>query len=301
MSVELKMDKLNVRNYSTWSTVMRSLLMSRGLWKYCQKDHHFSAEDAAKDEGGITELDMMKHEEAKHLMYASMEPAQIVSTGSCTSAYSLWRKIMVNHEGTEKDHRNLALSDFLGLKYHKDESIVQYCGRYELALGRLQASTYSVDESTKIWVFKNSLPKELKSAVNMWAMANADGTITELITQMKIQYHMDRGEGHEDTVALYSDENRRTHETSSRSSNQRTKTITTNQLAVTARSPGTSGKSAESSSRTTKGRRNSLPKGTQITSSLITQALLLPTSSLTLLQSQQMATHGSLTPVQPAI
>lgn len=196
-----KIEKLSARNYATWKIMMCSLLTSKGLSIVCDK----------KTE--VTEDNVQKHEEAKFLMYSSMDAQQVMATGSCESASDLWQKIKENHEGAEQDLRNNLLAEFLGFKHKKDESIVQYCGRYEQLLGRLESTGHKIDEGTKLWVFRNTLPRDIKATVNMWTLAHSAGNakpvnISELITQLKIQYHMDRQDKHEDSVALYSGENR---------------------------------------------------------------------------------------------
>lgn len=190
--IETKIEKLNARNYTTWQIVMTSLLKSKGLWQFC----------VAKIEN-INEETMTKNEEAKHLIYAAMDTGQISSTGSCDTAYDLWVKVKENHEGAEVDLKNNALADFLGFKYGKGETIVQYCGRFEMALSRLLSTGHMVDESTKIWVFRNTLPKDIKAVVNTWSLARPTGKVTELMTQLKVQFHMDKADDSE-SVALYS-------------------------------------------------------------------------------------------------
>lgn len=208
-SQEFKLEKLSAKNYSTWKTVMSSLLKGKGLWPYVE---------------AITDLKnnsiMQKNEEAKHLMYAAMEPSQITATGSCDSAKELWEKIQENHEGAESDFRISALSDFLGFKYQKNETPVQYSGRYENALGRLEASGKPVDEATKIWVFRNSLPKEMKTFVNTWMIAKPDGVIAELITDLKIHYHLEKDDVSEQNVAFYNNEKSTTFKQTSSKTNK---------------------------------------------------------------------------------
>lgn len=195
MSVECRIEKLNGRNYTTWKVVMTSLLKSKRLWEYCSADVKSEEEDQ-----------MIKNEEAKHYMYAAMESSQITATGACETAYELWNKLKENHEGAEKDVQNNALSEFLSFRYRKNESIIQYCGRYEVALGRVTATGQVIDNSTKIWVLRNSLPKDIKTIVNTWGMSNPNGKVSELITQLKIQFHMDKFDSNEESIALYSGE-----------------------------------------------------------------------------------------------
>ena len=199
MSLDSKIEKLNHTNYPTWALVMTSLLKSKGLWKYISTDINI-----------VEEAQMMSDEEAKTLMYAAMDPSQIIATGSSATARELWSKVRQNHQGAESDLRNNALAQFLGFKYIKGESILQYCGRYEIALGSLLNIKGSVDESTKIWVFRNSLPKELKSFVHTWSMSKPDGKIAELITNIKIQHHLDLTETEDQSnLALFSGERSR--------------------------------------------------------------------------------------------
>lgn len=179
-SIEARIEKLNAKNYTTWQLVVTSLLKSKGLWKYC-----------VSKERGDDEATMMKNEEAKHLIYAAMETSQIGATGSCDTAFELWEKVRENHQGAEKDLRNNALAEFLGFRYQKGETVMQYCGRFEAALSRLLTADHKVDESTKIWVFRNTLPKDLKSTVNTWTLARPNGKVSELMSQLKVQYHLD--------------------------------------------------------------------------------------------------------------
>ena len=176
---------------------MTSLLKARLLWQFCQARIAGNEEQRAKNE------------EAKHLMYSAMDAAQIIATGACETAHDLWIKIRENHEGAEKDLQNNALADFLGFKFKPGESLIQYCGRYELALGRLLSTGHKVSEDTKLWVFRNSLPRDIRDVVNMWSLAKSDGKVSELITQLKVNFHLQKNERQpEDNVAFFSGETR---------------------------------------------------------------------------------------------
>lgn len=205
---DIKVDKLNARNYTTWKLVMASLLKSRGLWDTVQEDQVWNDENKDTERDENEELDklkdedlktMMRNEEAKHLMYATMDAYQIASTGSCYNAHELWTKIQQNHEGAEENLRNNALADFLGFRHNKGESLVTY----ELTLARLSAVGQTIDEATKLWVFRHTLPKELKSDCNTWSLARPDGSISELITHLKILHHMEKSEGDRESAALF--------------------------------------------------------------------------------------------------
>lgn len=197
---EYKIEKLSAHNYTNWKTVMTSLLMSKGLWPYIS---------AVKME---TEIDKQKNEEAKTLMYIAMESNQITSTGSCETAHALWTKLKENNEGAETNLSNTLLAEFLGFRYKKGETIVSYCGRFEIALAKLNATRGAdnlLEDSTTLWVFRNSLPKELKTIINTWTLAKPDGKLNELISSLKVQFHMDKLDHDEEkSVALHTEEKR---------------------------------------------------------------------------------------------
>lgn len=142
--LEAKIEKLNEYNYTVWKKIMNAQLKGKDLWDYCLR---IKQED---DE------DLVKNEQAKKLMYVSMDAQQIASTGVCETAFHLWQKIKENHEGALSNLQSSSLAEFLSFRYKKNESIVSYAGRYETALGKLLSTNHVVDEKTKLWVFSNS-------------------------------------------------------------------------------------------------------------------------------------------------
>lgn len=124
-AVNYRLDKLSASNNATWKTVIKTHLMSKDLWEYIIQ---------MKNENDEQKI---KNEEAKHILYVSMEPQQIAATGICETAHELWRKIKENHEGAEANHQSIALAEFLGIKYLKNENLISFAGRFELALGKL--------------------------------------------------------------------------------------------------------------------------------------------------------------------
>ena len=174
--------------------MIQSQLIGKCLWDYVER---------AKLE---SDDDIVGNESAKHLIYISMEPSQIAATGVCNTAHDLWMKIRENHEGAEANLQSTSLAEFLGFKYRKNESLISYAGSLELTLGKLEATNYAVDERTKLWVFSNSLPQHLKQTVHMFNMANPNGKVGELISQLKIQHHMDAQESSQGTSAFHIDD-----------------------------------------------------------------------------------------------
>jgi hypothetical protein len=186
--VEYRVERLNASNYHTWRTVVTSQLKGQDLWDYVI---------TRKTEGAdVPDNAVVLDEQAKSVLYMSMEPQQIAATGVCATAYDLWQKIRENHEGSQSDLHSTSLAEFLSMKYNRGESLISYSGRFELALGMLESTGYRTDEKTKIWVFTNSLPQHMKTTVNMFQMAKPNGTIGELISVMKNHHHREAAAYH---------------------------------------------------------------------------------------------------------
>jgi len=201
----LKMDKLSIQNYTTWSIVMQSALKSKKLWEFCVA----KTESKQGESDEEAEKKMVKNEEAKTLIYLTMEPKQIIASGNCETAYDLWKKIKENYEGAEADMSNKALTEFLSIQYDKGEDFCNYCGRFELLLGKLETSGYQVPEAMKLFVFGKNLPVDLRKTFHTWSITTQNKRLSDIVTALKLQVQMENLEINENT-ALYSSSRRDT-------------------------------------------------------------------------------------------
>lgn len=197
MQVTDKVERLSSDNYDTWSIVLESILRSRNLWSYCE-----IPDDYKTDEELTPELEI-KHEEAKAIIYTSIERKELLQTGVCIKAWELWNKIKENHEGSNDQQQNLALQDFLSFKYIKGESLIEYCGRFECALARLESTGEEVKINVMFFIFRQSLPKEYKDYITYWMIANKDGRISQLISSLKIHFFNEKLDQEPESVAFY--------------------------------------------------------------------------------------------------
>jgi hypothetical protein len=169
---------------------MQSALKGKDLYEFIIAEKMVSPEEK------------VKNEQAKTLMYSAMTASQIASTGVCESARDLWVKIKENHEGASSSQRSVAFTQFLKLRYHKNESINDFAGRFETALGRLEATGFEVDNDLKKHVFSDTLPDYMKRTVQLFKMSKPSGTVADLISQLKINHHQENKQD-EQTGAFY--------------------------------------------------------------------------------------------------
>lgn len=201
---DYKIEKLSSSNYAIWKIIITSHLMAEDLWD--------AIELIPSADGKMEEEEKIENEKAKHLIYCSMEPHQIAATGVCKTARELWIKIKENHEGAISNLQSTSLSEFLSIKYRKNESIISYAGRYEISLGRLESTGQVVDEKTKLWVFANTLPQHMRTTVQMFTMAKPEGKVSELISQLKVQFHLDNSDTDRQGAAYHTQEQHQSSE-----------------------------------------------------------------------------------------
>lgn len=190
-SLDPKIDRLTSKNYNTWKTIVTASLKGKDLWDYV-----ITSKMADRKEE-------IKNEQAKSIIYGAMEPHQVAATGVCISANELWTKIQENHEGTVGNLKMASLQEFYNIAYRKNESITSFAGRYETLLGRLESTGHKVDNHTKIWVFTHTLPPAMKTTVQIFTISKPTGLVEDLISQLKIQHHLDNQQVEQQACALY--------------------------------------------------------------------------------------------------
>lgn len=117
---------------------------------------------------------------------------ELRNCGMCNCAYDLLMKIQENAEGTYSDLRANVSTEFIGFEYEKNESMLDYIGRFDMLLARMDSLSYSVPEDQKIQILRRTLPPKWKNYANMWIIANKKRPVKELMSELKHLYHADR-------------------------------------------------------------------------------------------------------------
>ena len=179
--------KLSATNYTVWKFSMQASLVAKDLWNLCLKK---DASEGAR----------VKNAEAKSLIWNSMEDSQKARVGNCETAHDLWVKIQDIYEGSKSTLQTRCLQEFLNVKIGPQESLQDFCTRFETLANKLNSTGYVMDEKAKIWAFKNSLPAHLYEKCDTWEMVEENPTVADLITLMRTR---DRREKPSPSVALY--------------------------------------------------------------------------------------------------
>lgn len=192
----IKVQTLNSSNFVEWKIKVTSLLKSRDLFKFCEKN-----EDLATVEEEDYEL---FNEAAKSLIYSFIDGRTTQAVGVCEHAYQLWDKVLAYYEGSKEDNTGLALAKFMELRIKDDEPIVDFLGRYDICQSNLAMAGLTVDISILIYVLTRSLPQAAKEGIKIWKSITSESkqTISALISYLRANYR-DEEQPKTGATALY--------------------------------------------------------------------------------------------------
>lgn len=177
---ETKIPILQAENFVEWKIKITSLLKARGLY--------FLVEKAATEvERKEAEYDKV-NEEAKTIIYSSLDGRATQAAGICNEAHELWLKVTSIYEGAEEDLKGLAMSRFIEINKQRQEKISDYLGRYEIAYNNLTATGHVVDIMLAIYVLAKTLPLNIKEAIKVWRTINPTKDIFNLISYIRANY-----------------------------------------------------------------------------------------------------------------
>lgn len=177
---EVKLPVLTTENYAEWKIKVTSLLKAKELY--------FLVEEPASDNAKNAENFEALNEEAKTVIYSSLDGKSTQAAGICEDAHELWTKIISLHEGSKDDLTGLAMSRFMEISKQKQEKISDYLGRYEIALNNLKSTEIVVDITLAIYVLCKTLPRIIKDGVRVWRTINPEGTIEQLLSHIRANY-----------------------------------------------------------------------------------------------------------------
>ena len=145
---DIKLPVLRPDNYVEWKIKITSLLKAKDLFTF--------VEMAPTDEEKVHEQFDRINEEAKTIIYSSLDSKTTQAAGICDTAHSLWEKVVSSYEGVKEDLTGIAMSGFMEIAKRSDEKMTDYLGRYEIALNRL----LSVQTLSMYW--SNHYPRKSK-------------------------------------------------------------------------------------------------------------------------------------------
>lgn len=180
---DIKLPILKPENYTEWKIKVTSLLKSRELFDLVEKDPDNTTQ--------LKEDYVQSNEEAKTIIYSSLDGKTTQTCGVCETAHSLWNKVIGYHEGLKDDISGLAISRFMEMTKETDEQIVDFLGRYEIALNNLKSTGFQITFALMVYVLCKSMPQNIKDGVRVWRTINVEEkveSIDKLLSFIRANY-----------------------------------------------------------------------------------------------------------------
>lgn len=191
---DIKLPVLKPENYTEWKIKITSLLKSRELYDYVEHD----PDDETKNAEDYT----LANEEAKTIIYSSLDGKTTQACGICDTAHSLWTKVNSYFEGSKEDLTGLAVSRFMELTINGDEKINDFIGRFEIALNNLISTQFVVSLTLMIYVLSKNMPQNIKDGIKVWRTINPNGDINGLLSHIRANYREEENKSNANAFAF---------------------------------------------------------------------------------------------------
>lgn len=151
--------KLNGKNYSSWATDIKFLLIERGLWKVVNQDE--------KPPTDLVEAKTFndKCDRALSTIYLNIEEEYKRLIKSETSPVKAWETLKVYFEPDDRVQHQLIFNELLECKPNRNEGYAIYFSKVKELLGRLDAIKHPMDADRAIFHVLRFLPDSFASLV----------------------------------------------------------------------------------------------------------------------------------------
>ena len=174
MSVDLdkvSIPKLSEDNYASWSTRMRFLLISKGLWTAIEP-----VEGEAVNPGAAKAL---------ALIGLSVEDQYLPTVNECDTAKAAWDALASIYKSRSNARVLILKRQLNSITLQDSEPLIKYIGRAQALRDQLAAIGQSVDESDVVLAVLNGLPRQYNTLVtvieNTDPMPNLNAVLSKLL------------------------------------------------------------------------------------------------------------------------
>lgn len=174
-SQQLSIERLDVDNYSTWSTRMRLYLVSQGLWTAVKGQ--LSAD---------SEADSKADDKALALIGLSVKDHHLTTIASCETAKQAWDALESVYQAKSVARRLQLKRALNSLRKQPDEELTKYVARAKDIRDQLAAAGWSPDDQEVTLSILAGLPSEYDTLVTVLESGDVkldpDSVLAKLLT-----------------------------------------------------------------------------------------------------------------------
>ena len=194
MSVDLdkvSIPKLSDDNYATWSTRMRFLLISKGLW-------------TAVSPPATTTTAHPDDHKALALIGLAVEDQYLPTVGECTTAQAAWDALAAIYR-SRSNARVLTLKRQLAsMSLQAAEPLTKYISRAQALRDQLAAIGHAVNEADLVLAVLNGLPKQYETIITVIENTDPMPNLSEVLSKLLlVEQRSPAGASPKSETALY--------------------------------------------------------------------------------------------------
>ena len=168
---KVSVTKLNEENYATWSTRVRFLLVSKGIWDAVE--HPATSSTAHKDDG-----------KALALIGLAVEDQFLPCVGRCKTAREAWEALADIYKSRSNARVLILKRQLTSMVLGESEPLTKYIGRAQAVRDQLAAIGHSVDDSDVVLAVLNGLPEQYNTLVTVIENMDPMPSLNEVLSKL---------------------------------------------------------------------------------------------------------------------
>ncbi len=155
----VQIEKLDEKNYDSWSIKMRSVLIHSGSWRIVN--------GTTKKEGSAAEVAKWETDDEKALasIYLSVKPTQLGYIRNCTTSHEAWKKLEEVYMPRGPLQKVSLYKRLINLKMQENGDIVQHMNEFSELCEKLNGTGIEIKEELLTIMLMTSLPREYDNFV----------------------------------------------------------------------------------------------------------------------------------------
>ena len=167
---KLAVTKLDVDNYATWSTSMKWLLITKGLWGPVDKPKDY--------------VDKEEDQKALALIGLSVQDHHQSTLAKCTTASEAWLALQAVYSAKSNARRLQLKRELHNIKLVAGEPLTKYVSRAKELRDQLLAAGHDVSDEDLAWSTLAGLPGEYDTLVTMLEASDDKPDIDKMLTKL---------------------------------------------------------------------------------------------------------------------
>ena len=168
-------EKLNDKNFETWSLKIKAVLINSDLWEFVNSDCPAPIEETAKNAAGedvITVKNekeistwMSKDQKAFSNLILSVDDSQLQLIKKCTTSKSAWNELKSYHQKSTLSNKVSLLKQACKMQLREGDDMGNHIFKMEEIFDKLANLGKNLEEDLRVAIILSSLPESYNTLI----------------------------------------------------------------------------------------------------------------------------------------